>query len=142
VECSRRSSLYSLALHWHVPADSSGSAQLRVAAGSAFLHVLVWQLPAVSFASLRQAAGKTAGALFLRRRTVHLGCCDIDMHESVRVAVHGSVLQHSHSGQPSAATWSGHAQQTIRIQTLKCLQELNSLAPAAMARQCPPVRAS
>lgn len=61
VECSRRSSLYSMALHWHVPADGSGG-QLRVAAGSAFLHVLVWQLPAVSFASLRQAAGKTAGA--------------------------------------------------------------------------------
>ena len=60
MECSRRSSLYSMALHWHVPAGTD-SAQLRVAAGSAFLHVLVWQLPAVSFASLRQAAGKTLG---------------------------------------------------------------------------------
>ena len=56
-----------MALHWHVPAGS-GTAQLRVAAGSAFLRVLVWQLPAVSFASLRQTAGKTAGALWLAQQ--------------------------------------------------------------------------
>ena len=65
VECGRRSSLYSMSIRWHVPADKAG-AQLRVAAGSAFLHILVWQLPAVSFASLRQAASQTTGA-FVRR---------------------------------------------------------------------------
>ncbi len=90
VECSCRSSLYSMALHWHAPADGrGGNAQLRVAAGSAFLRVLVWQLPAVSFASLWQAAGRTAGALFLRSRSVHRGCCNKEMHEFVRMAVHG-----------------------------------------------------
>ncbi len=61
VECGCRSSLYSMALHWHVKADEA-AAQLRVAAGSAFLHVLIWQPPAVSFASLRQAAIRSGGA--------------------------------------------------------------------------------
>lgn len=55
MECAERSSLYSMALHWHKPPDS-GQAQLWVAAGTAFLHILVWQLPSLSLASLRRTA--------------------------------------------------------------------------------------
>lgn len=45
-----------MALHWHVD-HMGGRAQLWVAAGTAFLHILVWHLPWMELRTLRRSAG-------------------------------------------------------------------------------------